>query len=54
VLDANLFGSLSVVREAVHLWMTEYIEEPPPQVLRQPYSKPLLPTTIPNKIHPKL
>jgi putative transposase len=29
VLDANLFGSLSEVREAVHLWMTEYNEERP-------------------------
>jgi transposase InsO family protein len=29
VLDANLFGSLSEVREAVHQWMTEYNEERP-------------------------
>ena len=29
VLAANLFGSLSEVREAVHLWMTEYNEERP-------------------------
>jgi putative transposase len=29
VLDANLFGSLSEVREADHQWMTEYNEERP-------------------------
>jgi transposase InsO family protein len=28
-LDANLFGSLCEVREAVHQWMTEYNEERP-------------------------
>jgi putative transposase len=53
VLHANLFGSLSEVREAIHLWITEYNEERPHKSLG------ILPPShycqqLNQKIHPEL